>query len=350
MTREPQPRWPDPATPIATLHVALDDEGAEPAAHELSAVAREGATLFLAADEAAHIEIVHALPDGGFGAHENVALASLFPLPGDDEELDLEGLAIDSGKLWIVGSHARTRRKLKKGEPASPASLARLAEIRENPNRAFLGCVPLVALEGGRHALATEGAAMLSIKKGEDALLRRLGEDVVLAPFLAIPAKENGLDIEGIAVVGDRVTLGLRGPVVGGWACLIDVMLRPGGTYGLKLDGPLVKHWLDLDGLGVRDLKRDGDDLLILAGPSLAVGGPAALYRWRGWAPAERVESVRVPELAMVLPAGYRCDRPEALLPWRNASGAGLLVLVDGPHPSRLGPRGLSADVFALPG
>ena len=30
--------------------------------------------------------------------------------------------------------------------------------------------------------------------------------------------QENGLDIEGIAVEGDRVWLGLRGPVLGGHA------------------------------------------------------------------------------------------------------------------------------------
>lgn len=219
-----------------------------------------------------------------------------------------------------------------------------MAKLKECPNRAFLGRVALTDLGHNRRGLAQTGA-MLSIKDGEDALKRRLADDPVLAPFLRIPAKENGLDVEGIAVAGSRVTVGLRGPVVGGWACLIDVPVIEGGTSGLKLNGALVKHWVDLDGLGVRDLKRHGEDLLILAGPAMAVSGPAAVYVWRGWAAAPQETSVQHPEQLMVLPSGYRCDHPEALLPHEDR----LLVLNDNPHPSRLTALGIIADIFALP-
>ena len=37
----------------------------------------------------------------------------------------------------------------------------------------------------------------------------------------------------------------------------------------------------DLDGLGVRDLCRHGDDLLVLAGPTMELDGRAAVFRWR---------------------------------------------------------------------
>lgn len=347
MRREPALRWPEPARPIARTHIALHDEGGDPAAHDLSALAHDGDTLFLGADESAHVEIVHALP-GGWGEHARVALGSMFDLPDANDELDIEGLAIDAGHLWIVGSHSITRRKLKPGDEATPESLARIAKLKECPNRAFLGRIALTDLGDGRRGLAEHGA-MLAIKSGADALKRRLADDPVLEPFLAIPAKENGLDIEGIAVAGERVTVGLRGPVVGGWACLLDLPVREGGAHGLKLDGEPVKHWVDLDGLGVRDLKREGDDLLILAGPSMAVSGPAAVYRWAGWARGSPEPSVERPRQVMVVPSGYRCDHPEALLPWRGPDGVRLLVLHDSPHPSRLTAHGILADIFALP-
>ncbi len=60
--------------------------------------------------------------------------------------------------------------------------------------------------------------------RGKD-LRDLLEDDEHLAPFLAIPGKDNGLDVEGIAVRGDRVLLGLRGPVLRGWALVLE--LRP---------------------------------------------------------------------------------------------------------------------------
>ena len=43
---------------------------------------------------------------------------------------------------------------------------------------------------------------------------------------------------------------------------------------------PFVKHFLDLGGLGVRDLSVDGDDLIVLAGPTMLLDGPVRLLRW----------------------------------------------------------------------
>ena len=40
------------------------------------------------------------------------------------------------------------------------------------------------------------------------------------------------------------------------------------------------KLFLNLDGLGIRDLTLRGDDLLILAGPTMDLSGPAAVFRW----------------------------------------------------------------------
>jgi L-seryl-tRNA(Ser) seleniumtransferase len=38
-----------------------------------------------------------------------------------------------------------------------------------------------------------------------------------------IPGKDNGLDVEGLASVGDRLLVGLRGPVLRGWAIVLEI-------------------------------------------------------------------------------------------------------------------------------
>lgn len=42
----------------------------------------------------------------------------------------------------------------------------------------------------------------------------------------------------------------------------------------------LRKHFLQLDGLGIRDVHFSGDDLLILAVPTMALNGEIRLFKW----------------------------------------------------------------------
>ncbi|SEQ49380.1 DUF3616 domain-containing protein, partial [Nitrosomonas ureae] len=41
------------------------------------------------------------------------------------------------------------------------------------------------------------------------------------------------------------------------------------------------RHFLDLAGHGIRDLCWDGDDLLILAGPTTGLDSPPLIFRWK---------------------------------------------------------------------
>jgi hypothetical protein len=351
--------WPEPAVPVASVRLHLDEppgEGEEPMTHDISAVATIGDTLFLSADECAHVEVLHRQADGGYAEHERLALCSLFAMPDAGDEMDIEGLAIDDGWLWIVGSHSRTRRKPKKNKPLDADAEARMAELKDNPNRFFIGRVPLGRLpgEGERYGAAavdapTDGKrrpGMLAVKAKGNALAKQLRGDPHLAPFLSIPAKENGLDIEGIAVLGDQVAVGLRGPVINGWACVLEFRIKAGKKGALKLDGGYAKRWLELDGLGVRDMKRDGADVLVLAGPTMALDGPSPVYRWRNW--AEETERLVRPERLMTLPYGYQCDHAEAITPWPGSDGPALLIVNDSPSPGRLEGGAIRADVFAL--
>jgi hypothetical protein len=106
--------------------------------------------------------------------------------------------------------------------------------------------------------------------------------------------------------------------------------------------------------LGIREMSLEGDDLLILAGPTMDLDGPVVLYRWRGaW--NQREETV-IPrdrlERVMDIPYGAGIDHAEgATLFDRPGEPAAVLVVYDNPSPERLAPdgAGVAADVFPLP-
>ena len=56
-------------------------------------------------------------------------------------------------------------------------------------------------------------------------------------------SKENGIDIEGMVVLGNRALFGLRGPVIGGSAVVVEVLIRE----GLQIDNRAFRlHFLNL--------------------------------------------------------------------------------------------------------
>jgi hypothetical protein len=316
------------ARPVAQVRIVLDDPGDGPdaPAHDISAAAGWGDTLFLGADECAGIEVLD-LAGEHFTEHRRIALGDCFDLPDGSEEMDIEGLAIDDGWLWVVGSHSLTRRKPKSGKPLDAQALERLAGLKDNDNRMFLGRLPLVESAPRRWSAAPDGAQgrkpqMLPINGKGSHLYRRLKKDPLLAPFCALPAKENGVLDQGLKV-------------------------RDGG---LKLDGPLAKSFLDLDGLGIRDLKRRGADMLILAGPTMKLDGPTHIYVWRDWQAASASDDrLHRPERILDLPHGRACDHPEALALAGGHGDDTLLVVCDSPGRDRLAGGAVLADVFRLP-
>ena len=46
-----------------------------------------------------------------------------------------------------------------------------------------------------------------------------------------IPGKDNGLDIEGLAVDGHRLLLDPRGPVLRGWSALLEIAVEARGDH-----------------------------------------------------------------------------------------------------------------------
>ncbi|MGW0889436.1 DUF3616 domain-containing protein [Saccharopolyspora sp. NPDC002578] len=321
----------------------------------LSAVRTDGRHLWVGGDETSTVERFTrtGAREVEYAEHTSFNLTEVLELPGSaDDEIDIEGLARSGPFLWAVGSHSAKRKKPKAHHSDAKAA-KRLATVSAEPSRRVLARVALsadgVPMRRGPHG---ERSAAL----GEPGLRDLLADDPHLGPFLAIPGKDNGFDVEGIAVHGEpgaeRVFLGLRGPVLRGWAVVLRLAPREddGELVLRKVDGSrrYAKHFLDLDGLGVRDLCPHGDDLLVLAGPSMALDGPVRLYRWPGAATLDAPDVVRGAELVREadLPFGEGDDHPEGITVLPDGD---VLVVHDSPAPARLpAPGTVLADVLRL--
>jgi len=103
------------------------------------------------------------------------------------------------------------------------------------------------------------------------------------------------------------------------------------------------KHFLQLDGLGVRDLHFSGDDLYILAGPTMVLNGEIRVFKWPAARPllatnrdpvrfdAALTESVSLPHGRGTNRAEAICDLPPAL----SGRMPSWLVLYDAPGTDR---------------
>lgn len=338
-------------------------------AHGLSAVVQIDETLWLAHDETASLERLTLSETAGsqilatdhcrFSLHDFLKL----PVPpkndhATQQEIDIEGLAYADGYIWLVGSHSLKRKKPKPDQDAN-SNQNRLADIIQEGNRFLVARIPVEARQGSydlRKSHKKRSAASLrGNEKGND-LTKALANDPHLAVFLNIPGKDNGFDIEGLAVAANRLFLGLRGPVLRGWAVILEIELDEKGRH-LQAIGPdrrlYRKHFLQLDGLGVRDLCFQNSDLLILAGPSMDLDGPVRVFRWREAALIQQESVVSADEISTVLdvPFGEGCDHPEGMCLFHMTDARpSLLIVNDAASPQRQNsPNTLLADVFELP-
>ena len=361
MSSSPAQPWPPVASLSGEERLVLDADrgvGDDPTL-DLSAAARHGDTLFLGSDEGVCLERLIRAGDG-WARHRRLPLDAILDLPTADEA-DIEGLAQDGGWLWVLGSHARTRPKIGKTDD-DRIDLDAFATLKDTRPRCLLARVPLAPdpeADGAVLPVAVDGdrrAGMLRRTRHGNRLARMMKRSALLRPFTRIAAKEGGVDLEGIAVAGTRVAIGMRGPVIQTYAVLLEFEIAAKGSGRLTIAGPLHKRLLELEGLGIRDLKRDGSDLLILAGPTTGLDGPCAVYRWRDWLgdPPHDERGVRRhrPERIIELPFGRGDDHPEGLLLIDGPDGGReIVVICDSPAKARLdrASRTVRCDRFRLP-
>ena len=347
----------------------------------LSVALRIGDTLWVANDDSISLERLSLIAERNTGNyrygrhHKQFSLDDYLRLPvappndpADLEEVDVEGLDYEDGYLWLVGSHSLKRKKPALKDGAKEAR-KQLAKVSRDGNRYLLARIPVVKCDG-MYTLAKEytrkgkkrtAAQLRGNAQGND-LTEALRGDKHLGSFLAIPGKDNGFDIEGLAVVDKRLFLGLRGPVLCGWALILEVALEEDNeqpsTLRLKPIGSkrrlYQKHFVQLGGLGIRDLCAQGSDLLILGGPTMDLDGPVTIFRWPGGTKRKGESVVPAEELERVLdlPYGQGADHAEGMTLFSPDGGTAhsLLVVYDSTSESRrLGGSAVAADVFLLP-
>lgn len=345
--------WPQSDKPSRKITLTLDQPSTlgpnDDLRDGLSAITRQGEHLWVANDETTSVERL-TLEDDLACSHRSFDLTRFLQLPGEGE-IDIEGLDVEGETLWLLGSHSAVRKRVRDKHEPDQARKA-LATVEKSDRRQVLARLSIRALldPGGSQNSEQNYAQLLGHREGSGiGLLNLLADDPHLGGFIThhpIPGKDNGIDCEGLAVSDDRVFLGLRGPVLRGWAVIIE--LRAGGASGYE-GHHYGKHFLDLRGLGIRDLCRHGKDLLVLAGPTMELDGRTALFRWRNALTSEVEAVVPKDELKCELnvPFGKGEDRAEGITLLED--GKSILVVYDTPAIKRKsGRHDIQADVFNL--
>ncbi|MDY7226269.1 DUF3616 domain-containing protein [Hyalangium rubrum] len=354
------------------------EEGAEEVIEDLSAaVFSPDGNLWVASDERGMVERLTPTGPRAYAQHTRFEVADFFGEVEKGAEIDIEALDMHADYLWVMGSHS-AKRKRPKGKRMGK-DLARLATVAHEPQRFLLARIPLVKgelvaeLKKPGTKKRTRSAALVKPVEtpSENLLVELLRRDPHFAPFLAradaeggpllpIPSKDNGLDIEGLVVTDtDRVFLGLRGPVLRGYAALLDMRLMGAGQGVLeprpgKKGRRYAKHFLNLDGLGIRELCVRGEDLLVLAGPTMQVEAPIRLFRLRNFLELEGDnlldQGKGVLEPLFDIPPVGQLDHAEGMANFSYFDESdSVLVVYDDPAPHRRhGARGVYADVFRL--
>ena len=323
-------------------------------------------SLWLGSDEFLTVERLTQVEPYIFAKHKSFELGDFVELFNLEDEIDIEGMDYANHYLWLTGSHSTKRKKTKGKNPKK--DLERLATIETEPNRYLLARIPVVDGELLKSGSPPDNpgkkltAGCLQKKKNENILIEALKDDAHLGPFLTfpLPSKENGFDIEGLAVHKDKIFLGFRGPVLRGWAILLEIEVeeKKPGVLTLKEigdEGKLYKkHFVYLNGLGVRELCFKNEDLIILAGPTMDLEGSLRIFRLKNALqhPGNSLSSEESGDLEVLfdLPFTLGADHAEglALFPCLCQSDS-LLVVYDSPDRTRIvEPNAVYADVFRL--
>jgi hypothetical protein len=361
-----------PATASGQLLLQLGaagDQEAQALQRNLSGLAWRDDWLWLGGDEGRSLLRLERLEGQVYGRAEWLKLKPFGLAQGKEEgESDIEGLALDGQRLWLVGSHSCRRLRASGGKGAG---LSLPQESRRNAH--LLGCLHL---DGHGRPLAGQRLRP-SRQASRDALSKVLAAEPLIAPFAEIPGKDNGLDVEGIVARDDRLLVGLRGPVLRGVALVVDLRIagiKAAAAGSSSRCGPplgLESHrlrYLDLDGLAVRDMVAlpGSDDVLLLSGPTMSLDGPSYLHRWRGaLAPLPASQRSGAGEaITLERPEALLCvrdgrpgrrgdgnDKPEGLEISRDGEQLLAWVAYDGPTAARRQGEGVLTrlDGFPLP-
>jgi Protein of unknown function (DUF3616) len=229
----------------------------------ISAIDISNDFLVIGADEGNQVQVLKR-------QGEDYAVVSDITLNANAEEIDIEGIACDGNTVYVVSSHSAKRSKLD-DDATYEKNRQKIEKVVPEPDRDRLF----------RFSLDAEGNAQ---NLEETSLRSVIDSKKVLKDFSLLPSKENGVDLEGIAIHKQQLYVGCRGPVLReNWVPVLKCRFAKPLT-----EAELV--YVRLDGLGFRDITRVEDGFLILAGP---VGDGPGLYQVYFWDGEDCLPGVR---------------------------------------------------------
>ncbi len=191
--------WPTIALASETLQpVAVVDLGEVKAREDVSSIAKVGNFLVVGADEGVGpkeneniIQILREVEDNRYQVLHDILLFK--GKKEDGKEMDIEGLAVEGDTVFVIGSHSAVRSRAKEDKSHKKnRKTFRDKKIEQPESRDWLY----------RIILDAQGQELV---KNKVSLRDLIDDDAVLKTFSAIPSKENGIDIEGIAVRGESL-------------------------------------------------------------------------------------------------------------------------------------------------
>ncbi len=226
----------------------------------ISALDGDGSLLLIGADEGDEIQVAR------YESKRNYTIApeNMVDLKAGGE-VDIEAIAWGKKYAYVIGSHSRKRKKVE-GDKTVDENVKRLYTIGIEPTRENLY----------RLHFNKKG----EIQSSKQVSLRDIfANDQLFRSFQFIPSKENGIDIEGLAVDADeRLYIGFRGPVLRGNYSPVLVLESSNKFKQKNLSYDI--RFINMEGRGVRGLDSTSNGFLVLSGP---VGGSSISYKLYFW-------------------------------------------------------------------
>ncbi len=267
---------------------------------DLSGGAVVGKFLIVVSNEAHGVQVLKETGDREY------MVVGFIELAEKGTDLDLEAVAAEGNIVYATGSHGRSR---KIGSKDGPGGGIGKVEVMPTRDRVF------------RFTLSGEGT---TDKVDVVSLRRILGSDTVLKAFVPMASKENGIDIEGLAVKEGKLFFGFRGPVLRDNWCPVLVAEFD------KIEETAEVRYVQLGGRGIRDLAAVKEGFLILAGPSSDAHLSFQIYQWDGASGLPQRDRGDGAALLDTVPSAPK-HRSEGLIVAKESDkGIELLVLHDG--------------------
>ena len=240
--------------------------------------------------------------------------APLFLRPGT-AELDAEAAATDGRYLYVTGSHSA-----KRGDCSSNPASRHVVRLTLDP-----------ATGRGLPTSLSHSSRLWEIMSTIPVLKDHVGE----RQCLGSEPGQQGINIEGMAVRGDRLYFGFRGPVIEGEAWVLSV--NAAALFGDADTTPELNRVALGANRGIRDMVAVKDGFLLLAGPDDGKahrGIPWTVSWWDGKSTTSVATPRPLATLDLSSVALRACDdelKPEALTVLKETEHSyQVLVLSDG--------------------